>query len=604
MSKKTATILFLIFFIFVVLFAPFFIITKTRPNVSDDVLNLYKEVVEDVNKEYKVSIDFRNLIAIDAVRYEQDFSKANKSNIKKLAKMFILKERYEIRYNLGSYEKIVSEINKKNGVNIDWREVVMVSALLNGEQFEFSGGDRIKSIANTFIRVKKIPQYYTVYETVTIKENYKEWENWFDGMPWLGGRWVTKTKDVKKKVAVKKVKYTEKKETKTISEVLKEKGYSLMDVPNKFKYKEKITTNMINKYETVYKVKDLDTVLDELGFTEQQKNDVHIFLQFGLSEFEGSGGEFGELEGTGERYTIPRFYQYDKRWAGHPYGESTIGQGGCGTTSFAMVATGMNPKNLKKMDRNNDGILDPVESSDWSASHGFKVPGNGTSWDFFAAASNTIGLNVKQLGKGDYNKVFNYLKDGNPVIASMSPGHFTRAGHFIVLTGVDKNNKIIVNDPASEARSKQTWDKQIVFNEAVQYWVFSKNMGSGTNYEITAYTGDPSENGGTAGRYAADGKTDLWKLNLSNRVIAVDPRKIKLGQKVYIEFPKEIRYVKLKDGKKFDLNGVYTAVDTGGDIKQNRIDLYVGFDGVNVKGYWYNLSNQIGRRKVKVYKDY
>lgn len=50
------------------------------------------------------------------------------------------------------------------------------------------------------------------------------------------------------------------------------------------------------------------------------------------------------------------------------------------------------------------------------------------------------------------------------------------------------------------------------------------------------------------------------------RAIAVDPRMIKMGSKVLLVFHSESR-------KKY--TGIYTAVDTGGDIKQKRIDVFI-----------------------------
>jgi len=51
------------------------------------------------------------------------------------------------------------------------------------------------------------------------------------------------------------------------------------------------------------------------------------------------------------------------------------------------------------------------------------------------------------------------------------------------------------------------------------------------------------------------------------KVIAVDPKVIPLGSKVYIEF---------KDEEYLYLNGIYQAVDTGNAIKNKKIDLYYG----------------------------
>lgn len=352
---------------------------------------------------------------------------------------------------------------------------------------------------------------------------------------------------------------------------------------------------------TVYTLKSLNEVLNELNFNEEQKTDVYNYLEMLTTEYGGSIGDLDDVE-TGVMYSIPHFYQTDSRWSSIGYGSSTIGSAGCGPTSFAMVATGMNPKNLSLLDTNGDKIIDPSEAARYSESHGYKGS-DGTGWGFFQDAGSKIGLTVTQYSVSQYSQVLSDLKSGYPVISSQGPGLFTRSGHFIVLVGFASDGKIIVNDPSSEARSNKTWTKEEIVASALQFWSFKKPLGSGGSYIITAYTGDPAENGGGAGRFGADGKTDLWKLNITNRVIAVDPRDIKLGQKVYIQFPSSSRYVKLQDGTTFDLNGVYRAVDTGGDIKGSRIDLYVGYD--NGSGnFWYNMALDIGRVNVKVYKDY
>ena len=59
----------------------------------------------------------------------------------------------------------------------------------------------------------------------------------------------------------------------------------------------------------------------------------------------------------------------------------------------------------------------------------------------------------------------------------------------------------------------------------------------------------------------------------SARAIAVDPRMIPLGSKVRIHF---------NDPEWQHLNGIYTAVDTGGTINGNRIDLFFGDSGNSV----------------------
>jgi len=85
----------------------------------------------------------------------------------------------------------------------------------------------------------------------------------------------------------------------------------------------------------------------------------------------------------------------------------------------------------------------------------------------------------------------------------------------------------------------------------------------------TAYTAAPSENGGnTSGRTAIG-------LKIGHGVVAVDPRVIPLGTRLFIEG-----------------YGHAVAADTGSAIKGHRIDL-----GVDTR----RESNRIGRRRVKVH---
>ncbi|PEX81615.1 cell wall-binding protein EntD [Bacillus cereus] len=91
--------------------------------------------------------------------------------------------------------------------------------------------------------------------------------------------------------------------------------------------------------------------------------------------------------------------------------------------------------------------------------------------------------------------------------------------------------------------------------------------------EATAYTADPSENGSYGGRVRTAMGHDLT-ANPNMKVIAVDPKVIPLGSKVWVEG-----------------YGEAIAGDTGGAIKGNRIDVLVGSDG---------SANSWGRKSVKV----
>ena len=73
----------------------------------------------------------------------------------------------------------------------------------------------------------------------------------------------------------------------------------------------------------------------------------------------------------------------------------------------------------------------------------------------------------------------------------------------------------------------------------------------------------------------------------SAMAIAVDPNQIPLGSKVLIIF---------EDENRAKYNGVYTAVDTGGAINGNRIDIFFGDEKEDVS----NEAIEFGRASAKV----
>jgi 3D (Asp-Asp-Asp) domain-containing protein len=85
----------------------------------------------------------------------------------------------------------------------------------------------------------------------------------------------------------------------------------------------------------------------------------------------------------------------------------------------------------------------------------------------------------------------------------------------------------------------------------------------------TGYSPDPRENGGNTSGRTANG------LRIGHGVVAVDPRYIPLGTRLYVEG-----------------YGYAVAADTGGAIKGNRIDL--GEDT-------YRAAQRVGRRSVSVH---
>lgn len=158
---------------------------------------------------------------------------------------------------------------------------------------------------------------------------------------------------------------------------------------------------------------------------------------------------------------IPLFIQWDERWGYEKYGSDFIAINGCGPTSLAMVAVGLTG--------NKD--INPKVVAEFSEDNGYLVDGVGSSWTLMTEGAGHFGLKSKELSLNK-DVIVSTLKKGQPIIASMGPGTFTSEGHYLVLTGVDRNNKIIINDSNSKIKSSQTWDIDVFMNEAQNLWTF------------------------------------------------------------------------------------------------------------------------------------
>lgn len=332
-----------------------------------------------------------------------------------------------------------------------------------------------------------------------------------------------------------------------------------------------------------------------------------------ISNLPGGGGSSPGIDLGDFDSGIPLYIQWDERWKNHPYAGSNVGRAGCGVTSMSMVMSGLgadiSSPEIKKYDTNNDGILDPREVANYSTDKGHYVVGAGTAKSLYADLGGKTGLKVKMT----YNptEVYDSLKLGKVIIASMKPGHFTQGSHLIVLTGLDSNGKVYVNDPNSRERSSVTWDYNIIKAEASDYQIIENPNFVTEKFEATSYytfTYEDAEKIGTpeAMKEAQlQGGNDVTSLgvylgdkDLRHKLIAVDPKKIAYRSKVYITFPNEVKQMTMPDGTKVSLDGYYSAVDTGGAIKKNRIDVYMGAWRVNPQ--YKSLAYQFGRRNVTI----
>lgn len=198
---------------------------------------------------------------------------------------------------------------------------------------------------------------------------------------------------------------------------------------------------------------------DELSFVQEIRADTdytQLVDQSGLDWQENYGRSFEGVTFADGQTAVVYYNQLDSRWADILYGtSSTIGEGGCGPTALAIIVSTLTGVNR-----------DPVEMAEWSVKNGHRCEGNGSYHSIIPEGAKAFGLNVEGTTAKEHEKIAAALADGKLVGVIMSKGHFTRSGHFIVLRGITEDGKILVADPASQSRSEQEWDFDIILNEA------------------------------------------------------------------------------------------------------------------------------------------
>lgn len=160
---------------------------------------------------------------------------------------------------------------------------------------------------------------------------------------------------------------------------------------------------------------------------------------------------------------IPRLYQSDRRWADKSYGISKMETSGCGPTCLSMVCCGLT----------GETNWNPYEVAKMAERNGYYVPGTGTSWKLMTEGAEKLGLQVKEV-IFDEEHIRAELAAGHPIICAVGPGDFTTEGHFIVLTGMDDQGKIIVNDPNSKKNSGKNWELERIMSQIKNLWSYEE----------------------------------------------------------------------------------------------------------------------------------
>ena len=140
---------------------------------------------------------------------------------------------------------------------------------------------------------------------------------------------------------------------------------------------------------------------------------------------------------------VPLFFQTD--YPNQRYGDGTVATSGCGITSLAMVASYMTGHSYY-----------PDELAEY---FGGRAENNIARME---QASDALQLPWHKAE--NFHKILEALQEGNLVILLLNhESIFTESQHFIVLTGINEEGRIMVNDPYEPNYDK--WDLKRAFQE-------------------------------------------------------------------------------------------------------------------------------------------
>ena len=163
------------------------------------------------------------------------------------------------------------------------------------------------------------------------------------------------------------------------------------------------------------------------------------------------------------------YRQGDDRWGQMDYGTGSIAASGCGPTSAAMLISSLTGQPIT-----------PDETAAWSVANGYRIPNEGTAFDFFPAVAKQYGLELTPTE--DYTgSLMDSLRSGYPAILSgAGPAPFTNGGHLLFAVGADPNNSnnVIINDPVNKERST-SYPISNLSGSMMQAWVANKKLTGG-----------------------------------------------------------------------------------------------------------------------------
>lgn len=169
----------------------------------------------------------------------------------------------------------------------------------------------------------------------------------------------------------------------------------------------------------------------------------------------------GQVKTVTTGKNVPRFYQWDSLWGYTSYAGTAFGLTGGGPTCLAMVYQCV----MQKTD------LSPYDMGLLATQGGYSSDSEGTYVTFFTEGARSINLSVTELDATE-KALKNALQSGQVIVVGYAPGQITDYEHYVVISGMNQDGSLVMNDPYSEERSNKTWDISSIVNEGQVFYAY------------------------------------------------------------------------------------------------------------------------------------
>lgn len=213
-----------------------------------------------------------------------------------------------------------------------------------------------------------------------------------------------------------------------------------------------------------------DMIQERINSGTDLYNQYKSIIPDGSGSTSSSGSTTGACSGDSNKSTNGEFIFYDQNdpaWKDIPLGNAslTIGSGGCGPTSMAMIITALTGKKV-----------DPVEAGKFATDNGLIDGDNGSFFSITQKMGEAYGLKVTKLAH-DQAAISEALKRGSMIhLSGAGPNPFTAGGHYIAIRGITDSGKWLLADPYNSANNSIEWEPSDVLNDSVgsNIWEVSK----------------------------------------------------------------------------------------------------------------------------------